>query len=100
MGATCRHRPSAVIPCDQKSIRHRDGGKPWPVPVFVSGLSQMSVTLQAAPASVTRHRNYLWDRPTHLEQPRDTFMAQVMKTEIIDLELLACARKRSADRVG
>jgi hypothetical protein len=53
---------------DQKSTRHGDGGKPRPVSVFVSGLTQMSVTLQAAPASVAGHRSYLWDRPTHLEQ--------------------------------
>jgi len=48
---------------------------------------------------MSRYGSSFGDRPTHLEQPRDPVVAQIVKVKVLDLEELACMGKATADRI-
>jgi hypothetical protein len=63
-------------------------------------LPDMGVSLQAGPATVTGDSCNLRDRSSHLEQPRNTFVSKIMKSQISDSQDFAGTSECGADSIG
>jgi hypothetical protein len=62
--------------------------------------SEIGIALKHFPILVSGYQRYLFNSESSLEKPGGCFMSQVMKPKVLDLEVLAGARERDADRLG
>src|SRR5262249_24000950 len=72
----------------------------FPIFILVFALPDVSVSLQACPTSMTGNSGHLRNCPDHLEQTRNPFMPQIVKSQIFNSENSTRAGECSADRVS
>jgi hypothetical protein len=59
-------------------------GEPLPTLIFVAGLTQVAIPLQAAPTPVTGNACGLRYRFAHLKQPRNPVVPEIVEVQIIN----------------
>src|SRR5262249_24341821 len=87
--------PSASFRLTQPSHWFR-----FPIFIFVFALPDVSVSLQACPTSMTGNSGHLRNCLAHLEQMRNRFMPQIVKSQIFNSQNSTRAGECSADRVS